>query len=312
MDTDPESTDDLVRARSRCSTDARRKLLRSGRYFDGGCLGLGAPSTLVGVEDLPSEDYRAAGAAWGWHAQEWATLVEFGNLPVFLDVLDELDVGNDDCLDVACGSGMALREAARRGAAVAGIDASEQLAAIAIERVPDGDIQVGDMNALPWMADSFDVVTSFNGIWNVESALQEIRRVLRPGGRVALSFWGDPDNVDLWQAWVPAIMEFSHPEEIEASGDLLRIGQPGEAERLLADAGFSPGPRRSTLAQAEFTDVELAARAFCSSGPAWAAATHSGEEQLRARLEELMRPFVSPRTGIVRLVNEWAWITAAG
>ena len=270
-------------------------------------------STLDPVDHELSEGWREAGAAWSWHSQEWATLVEFGNLPVFLDVMDALNVDDEDhYLDVACGSGMALREAARRGSVVSGIDASESLTAIAAERVPSGDIRVGDMGALPWPEDSFDVVTSFNGIWNVEAALQEIRRVLRPGGRFAMSFWGDPDKVDLWRAWVPAIMELSPPEELESSGDLLRIGQPGEAERLLEGAGLPPGPRRSTLAQAEFADVELAARAFCSSGPAWAAASHSGEETLRARLEELMRAFESPRTGIVRLTNEWAWITAGG
>lgn len=240
-------------------------------------------------------------------------MVELGNMPVFLDVMDAVNVGDHDHhLDVACGSGMALREAARRGSMVSGIDASEALAAIAVERVPSGDIRVGDMGALPWPDDSFDVVTSFNGIWNVETALREVRRVLRPGGRFAMSFWGDSDKVDLWTAWVPAILELSPPAELESSGDLLRIGQPGEAERLLEGAGLTPGPRGSTLAQAEFADVELAARAFCSSGPAWAAASHSGEARLRARLEELMRGFESPRTGIVRLVNEWAWITAVG
>jgi len=150
------------------------------------------------------------------------------------------------------------------------------------ERVPEGDVRVGDMSALPWPDDSFDAVTSFNGIWNVETALHEIRRVLKPGGRVALSFWGEPDKVDLWKAWVPAIMELSPPEELESSGDLLQISRPGEAERLLAEVGLTPGPRRSTLAQAEFADAELAARAFCSSGPAWAAAARSGEEHLRA------------------------------
>jgi SAM-dependent methyltransferase len=238
-------------------------------------------------------------------------MVEFGNLPVYLDVLDELDVTNGVAyLDVACGSGMAIREAERRRATVAGIDAAEPLTDIARERVPSGDIRVGDMCALPWPDDSFDVVTSFNGIWNVETALEEIHRVLRPGGRFAMSFWGDPERLDLWKAWVPAIIELSPPGELESSGDLLRVSEPGEAERLLRDAGFVPGRRGSTLAQAEFVDAELAARAFCSTGPSWAAANHSGEDVLRSRIAELMRPFESPRTGIVRLVNEWAWITA--
>ena len=142
--------------------------------------------------------------------------------------------------------------------------------------------------------------------------MDEIRRVLRPGGRFVMSFWGAPERVDLWRAWTPAILELSPPEELDSSGDLLRIGEPGEAERLLRAAGFTPDRRSSTVAHLEFVDVEVAARAFCSTGPSWAAANHSGEEALRSRLVELMRPFQSPRTGIVRLVNEWSFVTAQG
>ena len=56
----------------------------------------------------------------------------------------------DRVLDLACGSGLALELAALRGASVAGIDASERLIAVAQDRLPDGDVRVGDMHALPW------------------------------------------------------------------------------------------------------------------------------------------------------------------
>jgi hypothetical protein len=166
------------------------------------------------------------------------------------------------------------------------------------------------MCALPWPDDSLDVVTSLNGSgtsrrrWRRSIACSDLAAGSRcPSGEI-------PKRLDLWKAWVPAIIELSPPGELESSGDLLRFSEPGEAERLLRDAGFEPGRRGSTLAQAEFVDAELAARAFCSTGPSWAAANHSGEDVLRSRIAALMRPFESPRTGIVRLVNEWAWITA--
>ena len=47
------------------------------------------------------------------------------------------------------------------------------------------------MFALPFPGDSFDVATSFNGIWKgCEGALKEARRVLIPEGRIGLTFWG--------------------------------------------------------------------------------------------------------------------------
>jgi ubiquinone/menaquinone biosynthesis C-methylase UbiE len=57
-----------------------------------------------------------------------------------------------------------------RGASCSGIDASARLVAVARDRNPDCDIRVGDMHALPWDPASFDVVTSFRGIWGTTPA----------------------------------------------------------------------------------------------------------------------------------------------
>ena len=99
--------------------------------------------------------------------------------------------GRHRVLDIACGSGLAVELAAARGATVAGLDASARLIAVARDRSPQADLQVGDMHALPWADDTFDVVTSFRGIWGTTpDAVAEARRVLRPGGRLGLTVWG--------------------------------------------------------------------------------------------------------------------------
>ena len=72
-----------------------------------------------------------------------------------------------------------------------GIDASPRLVAVARDRNPGCDIRVGDMHALPWDEGSFDVVTSFRGIWGTTpDAMAELYRVLRPGGRSGITVWG--------------------------------------------------------------------------------------------------------------------------
>jgi len=118
---------------------------------------------------------------WGRRAADYATLLEPASCREYLAMHRHLDVGEGDrLLDVACGSGLALELAAIRGAAVSGIDASSRLAAIARDRVPGADVRVGDMAALPWDDDCFDVVTSFRGLWaTTREALAEARRVLR-------------------------------------------------------------------------------------------------------------------------------------
>jgi len=238
--------------------------------------------------------------------------VEPGNRRLFLDVLDALSIApGDRYADIGCGSGFAIEEAARRGAEVAGLDASRDLVAVAAERVPDGDVRAGDMAALPWPDDFFDVVTSFNGIWNVEDAFVEVRRVLRPGGRFAMSFWGHPKRVDLHRL-VPALLEFTPPEDLHADAALLDVGKPGVAESLLESHGFTPGMRSASQCVQEYADIEIASRGLIASGPTYPAVQAAGEAAVRHRLEELMAPLVSADTGMVRVSNEWAWIIARG
>ena len=109
-----------------------------------------------------------------------------------MHLLERTGVGSGTrYLDIACGSGLALQLASERGATATGLDASKRLGAIAAARSPGADVRNGDMFALSFADASFDVATSFRGIWgNCLKALQEARRVVRSGGRVGLSFWG--------------------------------------------------------------------------------------------------------------------------
>ena len=97
---------------------------------------------------------------WGRRAVEFATLSEPSACREYVAVHHRLGIGvGDRLLDVACGSGLAIELATVRGANCAGIDASPRLAAVANDRNPDCDIRVGDMGALPWDGETFDVVT---------------------------------------------------------------------------------------------------------------------------------------------------------
>src|SRR6516165_9437766 len=119
---------------------------------------------------------------WGRKAVDFSLFSEPGNCREYVAVHHRLCVdAEDQLLDVACGSGLAIELARLRGASCSGIDASPRLVAVARERNPECDIRVGDMQALPWDPASFDVVTGFRGIWGTTpEAVGEIFRVLRP------------------------------------------------------------------------------------------------------------------------------------
>ncbi|WP_198376082.1 class I SAM-dependent methyltransferase [Neoroseomonas rubea] len=103
------------------------------------------------------------GRLWGARARDWAEVQEGQCAAAFQAVLDHAGAGpGTRHLDVGCGAGMAAALSAGRGAAVSGLDAAEALLEIARERTPGGDFRLGDVEALPFEDDAFDVDTHWS------------------------------------------------------------------------------------------------------------------------------------------------------
>jgi SAM-dependent methyltransferase len=223
---------------------------------------------------------------WGRRAAEFAYLIENLHWREYQHLLDQMGVGQGiRYLDIACGGGLAVRLACERGATATGLDASPRLTAIAAARSPGAVIKIGDMFHLPFANANFDVATSFRGIWgNCLSALCEARRVVRTGGKVGLSFWGNQRRMEAYPLF--AVLGQTSQTERDNTGAMVNIGRPGIAEQLMTEAGLVPGTRTSLRLHWEFPDVELAARALASTGPAYLAIQHVGEEAFMASARE--------------------------
>jgi len=254
--------------------------------------------------------WEEAGRGWGANALQWAYLFEPYSRPANELLFDKLRVDSGQrLLDVACGSGFAAQLAARRGATVTGVDAADALIAIARSRTPNADFRVGDMFSLPFADGSFDVVTSFNGIWKgCEAALDEARRVLGPGGRLGLTFWGSPKRLGLMPYFVNVI-ELSPPEHGMASMEQGDTGRPGVVEDMLAVTGFDLTDRGVVTVVNEWPDVETAVRALAAAGPSVPAITAVGYERFCDALRAAMALLNDERVGL-RISSEFGWVTA--
>lgn len=102
-----------------------------------------------------------------------------------------------EVLDVACGTGDMVLELLKQGADVTGVDLSEEMLAIAKRKVKSGKWKVADAEQLPFGDASFDAVTCAFGVRNfvhLEQGLNEMLRVLKPGGQLVILELATPDT----------------------------------------------------------------------------------------------------------------------
>jgi ubiquinone/menaquinone biosynthesis C-methylase UbiE len=256
-------------------------------------------------------DWTEAGRGWGARALDWAYLNEPYARPANELLFDQLQVKQGVRLvDIACGSGLAAQLAARRGAIVAGLDAAAELIAIARARTPEGNFHVGDMFSLPFAEHSFEVATSFNGIWKgCEGALREAWRVLTSDGRLGLTFWGSPKRIGLLP-YFAKVVELSPPSHGAASLEQGETGRPGVVENMLAETGFRLIERGTVSVVNEWPDAATAVRALAAAGPSVPAIDAVGYDAFCEVLQECITPLHDRDLG-VRITSELGWATAA-
>lgn len=159
-------------------------------------------------------------------------------------LLDAAAVGaGTPVLDLACGPGLVAAAAAARGAEPVGADFSAAMLGAARAAHPAIRFEEADAAALPFPDGSFEAVVSNFGVHHFpepETALGEVRRVLRPGGRIAFTSWAAPSENPAWRLLFEAVAAHGDPRaaaHAPPSGGGLR--RPEDAFCRLAAAGFA-------------------------------------------------------------------------
>jgi SAM-dependent methyltransferase len=233
------------------------------------------------------------GQLWGFRARDWAEAQEGLFSPIFEAVLQRAAVGaGTSVLDIGCGSGLFLQMAAQRGAQVSGLDASEAFLAIAQERTPHGDFRTGEMEALPYPDQMFDLVTGFNSFQFADSpvcALQEARRVLKPGGTLVISVLGNPKETEA-AAYFTAVGAFLPPPPPGMPGPFA-LSMNGALEALVTQAGMNPGKVEIMDCPWKYPDEQTLLRALLATGPSIMAIQRAGEDAVRGAILHALAPF---------------------
>jgi ubiquinone/menaquinone biosynthesis C-methylase UbiE len=144
-------------------------------------------------------------------------------------------------LDVCSGPGMLAAGALQRGAEAIGLDFSVEAVELARRLVPNGRFQQGDAEALPFPEASFDAVLCGYGLMHVPkpaAAMREMLRVLRPGGRVALSVW-DASGVGFTLVYEAVRARGSMDVALPHGPDFFQFGSPERMRAALVEAGFA-------------------------------------------------------------------------
>ncbi|MCD9149820.1 class I SAM-dependent methyltransferase [Pseudophaeobacter flagellatus] len=164
-------------------------------------------------------------------------------------------------LDVACGTGATTREAASRigsGGRIVGLDRNAGMLSVAQKHAPGIKWVEGLAEALPFDNHSFDVVLCQFGLMFFDDrskALHEMRRVLRPGSRIALSVWDAAANSPGYACMIQLIDEMFGQSASDALGAPFVLGDRQAFQNVLKAGGLDGAAVTTISGVARFASI---------------------------------------------------------
>jgi SAM-dependent methyltransferase len=252
------------------------------------------------------------GPLWGARPIDWA-LSEDQQIPTYEEALRRVGLRPGELvLDIGCGVGAFLRLVADRGARAVGIDASSALLEVARDRVPDGDLRVGDMQALPYDDDTFDLVTGFNSFFfadDIVAALREAGRVAKPGAPVVIQVWGPHERNDL-EVVKEIVRPFMPPRPTDAPPE-PDYSSPGVLEDIATKAGLDSESAFDTTWSYDYPDEDTVRHALVAPAGIAVLVGPDREEDVQDAIVKGLATHRAP-DGSYRLRNTFHYLIARG
>jgi SAM-dependent methyltransferase len=171
-------------------------------------------------------------------------------------------------VDVACGTGVLARAAARRvgpKGLVVGVDPNRGMLEVARNRAHVHDRTSTGVTwlearagVMPFLDETFDAVACQFGLMYFEdkvAAIREMLRILRPGGRLALTVWDALEVCPGFRAEAQLLSRFVGPELAGESWTPFSLGDPNVLRRLFKAAGIKRPSITTHIGQARFPSI---------------------------------------------------------
>ena len=266
---------------------------------------------------MAQEAYQLVGSAAAiYEAQKVPAIFR----PLAEATLDAISLGRDDALlDVACGTGIVARTARLRfGSAprVVGVDLNAGMIATARnlgdEVSKSCEWHVADVTMMPFEPETFSVAICQQGIQffpDEIAALREIKRVLRPGGRVVLSVWSGPS--DLFKALAAALSRHVSEEVGERSLAPFRYSRASAIGSMLTELGYSDVSEQIVSVERVLADPELSIPKEIMASPIGPAVAERGEAIMQSVAADTISTLSSYRRGTALVVPQQSYLFQA-
>jgi SAM-dependent methyltransferase len=259
------------------------------------------------------ERWERAAAGWSRHAD---SIQEFGmRVSVWMVEHVALQPGQE-VLELACGpgdTGFLAAELVKPGGTLIASDASRAMLGVASGRARDLGVTNVEFRQLEleWVdlpTASVDAILCRWGLMfavDPAAALQEARRALRPGGRIALAVWDDPDANPWATLTTRTLVELGHavPPDPDAPG-MFALADADRLGRLLEEAGFMDVFVDSIELARSSPSLELYLEETLDLNQPfadiWRRLSERHRDEVRARISTLAEPFTD-EDGALRL-----------
>jgi SAM-dependent methyltransferase len=233
------------------------------------------------------------GKLWSAAPGDWAKYVEPTFIPMYHEVLNRLTLNEEKMLlDAGCGSGLFLSMASTTSVVIHGIDAAPGLLEISKERLPGATLLNEDLEALPFIDGTFDVVTGFNSFQyagSFEKALGEAARVVKRHGKVVIGIWGKQQDCE--SATVLGAVASLLPAPPPGTPGPFALSEDGKIEEICASVGLKVIHKQDVSCPWQFTGDEALQKAFFSTGPCVKAVQHTSLQEVEKMIVSSAQPY---------------------